>query len=472
MNEPSEVLRRLPAVNVLLATPEVTRLISSFGKDLILFCIRDTLDHFRQRILAGASAPGLPDILEEVQAKAVRLRTPSLKKVINATGVIIHTNLGRAPLGKAVAKKSLEVLEGYNNLEFDIEKGSRGDRNVHAAEIIRYLTGAEDVLVVNNNAAAVMLILRTFARRKEVIVSRGELVEIGGSFRVPEVMAASDCKMVEVGTTNKTRIEDFREAITAKTSVLFKAHRSNFVISGFTEEASIEELVALGAEKGLPVVFDLGSGMLRPVEGNFTSQEPDVQTLLKKGVDLLCFSGDKLLGGPQAGIIVGKKEYIAKLKKQPMLRALRVCKLTISVLEATCLSWLENDGSTPGCTIHEFLGRSKTFLKSAAEKCKAGLAAKGITAEIEASEGQVGGGTLPDIRIPSFTVRIVQGSANKIRSTYAERMYHGLLHSPVPVLSILKQGSVGFDMLCLTPDEMDIVVEEVAAQHLRILNPS
>jgi L-seryl-tRNA(Ser) seleniumtransferase len=461
MNDPSGALRRLPAVNALLALPEVTALLAAYGRELTLFSLRTSLEHFRNAILQGASPPDEKQLLAHIKRNLRSAGTRSLRKVINATGVVIHTNLGRAPFGKEMLEESMEVLEGYNNLEFDLEKGSRGHRNDHAASLLKYLTGAEDVLVVNNNAAAVMLILRAFAKRKEVIVSRGELVEIGGSFRIPEIMAASDCKMVEVGTTNKTRLDDYRQAIGPKTAMLFKAHRSNYVISGFTEEVGLDDLAALGKESGIPVLFDLGSGLMRPLDNAVFDGEPDVRSALQSGVDLLCFSGDKLLGGPQAGIIAGRKDLIARLKKEPMLRALRVCKLTLALLEGACLSYLGDDKLLSKNSIHRTISRTKEDILDSAKQLKQLLEHSNISCEIIESQGQCGGGTLPAAVINSMSVQLIHGESNKIRSGYAEKMMQGLLRCDIPVLGILKQGSISFDMLCILQQEIKTVADAI-----------
>jgi len=444
--------------------PEVRSLIDLHGKELITFSIRNTLDHFRTSINKGNPPASYEQIFNMVNDRINISAGRSLKKVTNATGIIIHTNLGRSPFGADMLNDSFEILKGYNNLEFDLKKGTRGNRNDHALQLLKFLTGAEDILIVNNNAAAVMLILRAFAKNREVIVSRGELIEIGGSFRIPDIMAASDCKMIEVGTTNKTRPEDYKKAINENTAMLFKAHKSNYVIKGFTEEVSIADLVQLGKKHKVPVLFDLGSGLLRAGKNLLFKDEPDVQQSLGDGCDMVCFSGDKLLGGPQAGIIAGKKIFIDKLKKEPMLRALRVCKLTLAMLETACIYYLSEEKLNEKNLVFKMFNRKTEDIKKAAVALKMELKKNKIVCNIVESTGQCGGGTLPDGEIPSFSVVIRNESSNKIRSDFSEKMYNGLLSHPKPVMAVLKKGNIYFDLLTVLDNEipeMAMTISEV-----------
>ncbi len=342
MKSKMEDLKNLPGIDKLLNLPEIKELINDYQVDLVKHVIRNIIDQIRKEALKSKKIPAVPEIILQIKKGIKLFNQKSLKNVINATGVVVHTNLGRAPFSDDIINEAAEILRGYNNLEFDLEKGKRGSRNIHLTKLLKFLTGAEDILIVNNNAAAVMLILRTFAKEKEVIVSRGELIEIGGSFRLPDIMAASDCKMVEVGTTNKTRIKDYKDHITNNTALLFKAHQSNYIIQGFTEEASLSELVTLGKQQGIPVVYDMGSGLLRKTSIEVFRDEPDVKQTLATGIDLVCFSGDKLLGGAQAGIIAGKKELVSTLKKEPMVRALRVGKTSLALMEAAMFYYLDD----------------------------------------------------------------------------------------------------------------------------------
>ncbi|MFH2034091.1 MAG: L-seryl-tRNA(Sec) selenium transferase, partial [Candidatus Margulisiibacteriota bacterium] len=324
--EKMNALRKLPGVDVLLNEASVKELAAAHGIELVTYAARNTINSAREKILNGS--PQI-DLVSEVKNLIEKISKPSLKPVINATGIILHTNLGRAPL-------SFEPIRGYCNLEFDLETGKRGKREAHLKAPLKYITGAEDTLVVNNNAAAIVLILNTLASGKEVIISRGELIEIGGSFRINEIMASAGVKMVEVGTTNKTRLSDYENAVTENTALIFKAHKSNYSIKGFSEEVGIKELAEFSRKKGIPFVYDIGSGLLRKPKNLNLEGEPDVRSALKDGAYLVCFSGDKLLGGPQAGIIAGKKELISKLAKAPLMRALRVGKMTIAGLSAVC----------------------------------------------------------------------------------------------------------------------------------------
>jgi len=465
MSANQEAYKSLPAVDKLLSNPEVKLLLSQHGKELVLFSIRNALNHFRDSITKGLPPPSTLQIIDKTKCLINLFGSRSLKKVFNATGVIIHTNLGRSPYGENLLNESFEILKGYNNLEFNLQKGARGSRNDHASEIIKFLTGAEDVLIVNNNAAAVMLILRTFAKRKEVIVSRGELIEIGGSLRVPDIMAASDCKMVEVGTTNKTKPDDYRKAITPKTAILFKAHKSNYVIKGFTNEVELDELAEIGNEFKIPVVYDLGSGLLRKIDNPAFDNEPTARQSIEKGADLVCFSGDKLLGGPQAGIIVGKKELIAKLKKEPMMRALRVCKTTLALLETACSYYLNDKTLKEKNMIFRTFSRTSEELMGVAQSLKNHLYNKGIETEIVPSKGQCGGGTLPDGEIDGFAVIIKCGGNNKNRSELGEKMHAALLLNHKPVLGVLKQGKILFDVLTIFDNEVEEIAQVIAEVH-------
>jgi L-seryl-tRNA(Ser) seleniumtransferase len=469
MTDHKEAYKGLPGVDKLLASPELAPLLSSHGKELLTYAIRQALDHFRQQVHKENISSDPNEIIEKVTKLVYTFGSRNLRKVYNASGVIIHTNLGRAPFSQEMLKDSFEVLQGYNNLEFELKTGTRGSRNDHASSILKFLTGAEDILVVNNAAAAVMMVLRAFAKNREVIVSRGELIEIGGSFRIPEIMAASDCKMVEVGTTNKTRLSDYENKISDQTALLFKAHKSNFVIKGFTEEVSAEDLAMLGKKHKLPVLYDLGSGLLRKINHPALEGEPDVRQALSSRADLVCFSGDKLLGGPQAGIIAGKKQLIEKLRKEPMLRALRVCKTTLALLETACTYYLNEDELKQKNLIFKAFHREKAEIHAAAESLQTILTHYGIDTEIAPSTGQCGGGSLPDTGIESYAVMIRFGKSNKESSTYAEKMYLQLLAHEKPVLGILRQGKIHFDMLTLDPLEIEIVGQVIVDSNSKVI---
>jgi L-seryl-tRNA(Ser) seleniumtransferase len=426
---------------------------TDYPADIVKFYLKKTINDFREKVEGGAGIPGKTEILNELNLNLTKLISKSLKPVINATGIVVHTNLGRAPYGKAQLDDVTEVLEGYSNLEFDLENADRGSRYSHVTELLKFLTGAEDVLVVNNNAAAVMLILRAFCKNREVIVSRGELIEIGGSFRMPDIMKASDCKMIEVGTTNKTGIKDYENRITKRTAMLLKVHQSNYVIRGFTHEASLDELVTLGKKSDIPVFYDMGSGLLTRANIGILKDEPDVKSTLAHEIDLVSFSGDKLLGGPQSGIIAGKMDMIKKLKKEPMTRALRVGKTTLALLESVCLSYLDEKKLFENNPVFKMLRASTVELNSKAKILLDLLISKNINCRIVPSNGQTGGGSLPDKTIESYAVGLEFPSASrKDKTTFAEDIFKNLLKGEHPLLGVLRKGTLLFDVLTI-PDE-------------------
>ncbi len=344
--EQQDQRRRLPSVDRLLNSPELAQAIETYGRNLVASAVRDTLEAARRRFADGNDMPDTAALAADVDRRLREATRGTLHPVINATGVIIHTNLGRAPLSKAATRAMGRVATGYSNLEYDLEAGERGSRYVHAEALLARLTGAEAALVVNNNAGAVFLVLSALAQGREVIISRGQLVEIGGGFRIPDVLRQSGARLVEVGTTNRTHARDFRDAIGSETAMLLRVHSSNFKQIGFIAEVSLEEMVALGTRAGLPVVDDLGSGTLLDTTRYGLAAEPMVQESLAAGADLVTFSGDKLLGGPQAGLIVGRAELIALLRRHPLTRALRVDKSTLAALQATLLHYVRGEAET------------------------------------------------------------------------------------------------------------------------------
>ena len=336
-----DYLRKIPSVDELLRAPDIQELCARFPRAAVTSAVQRVLAETRRTLLALADeAPGdgdvfLQDIQQQVIAHVQKTGRPSLQRVINATGVVIHTNLGRAPLAEHALRLVAETASRYSNLEFDLEQGERGSRYVHVREILQQITGAQDAFVVNNNAAAVLLCLSTLARGREVIISRGELIEIGGSFRIPEVMEQSGAQLREVGTTNRTHLSDYRQAITEHTALILKVHPSNYQLVGFTADVSLRDLKQLGTEFHLPVMFDMGSGNLVPPQQFGLQDEPTVQEAVNQGADIITFSGDKLVGGPQAGIILGETGVITAIARNPLTRALRIDKLTLAALEAT-----------------------------------------------------------------------------------------------------------------------------------------
>lgn len=407
--------RKIPAVDELLLHEKTQLLTSQYKREFVVDMLRTATEELRHELVASKQEWEKEQLREIILSKAEknisRLIQGTLQKVVNATGVVLHTNLGRAPLGEAAIKYLQEMAVNYNNLELDLEQGVRGSRYWHIEELLKRLTGAEAALVVNNNAAAVLLGLNTLAKGGEVIVSRGQLVEIGGAFRIPEVMKLSGARLVEVGTTNRTYIADFAAAINEETALLFAAHTSNYKIMGFTAEVPMEDLVKLGRARGIPVMQDLGSGILYQNADWGLSEEPSVKECVEAGIDIITFSGDKLLGGPQAGIIIGKKPYIEAMKKNQLTRALRVDKLTIAALEGTLIEYLSGQPQE-NIPVIRMLGCSQDELRKRAEQLAARLQiATNSSGKIKQLlvakvEDMVGGGAYPTLKIPGWGIEI------------------------------------------------------------------
>ena len=463
-----KITRKIPAVGTLINKPEIKPLIQTYGRELVTYSLRKVIDTFRAALPTGETAAlDIDTIVAEISALMEKITTPSLRPIINATGVILHTNLGRAPLGKKIQEDLKSIISGYSNVEFDLRGGCRGHRNEHVVELLRYLTGAEDVLLVNNNAAAIILILHTFAKGKEVIISRGELIEIGGSFRIPEIMRAGGVKMIEVGTTNKTRLSDYEEALSPRTNLIFKAHKSNFTMSGFIEEVSIQDLTRFSHDHGLPVVYDIGSGLLRKPANLPLEHEPDVRSVIQSGVDLATFSCDKLLGGPQGGIIAGKRALITKLAKNPLLRALRVGKLTIGALISACRSYLSDEALIKNNPTFAMLEQSREAVTKRAEKLVKELSKYKIASEITKGIAQVGGGTLPDLKMKSTAVKLIAPDKEKRkRQAFAENMFYKLANRKHPIVAVLREGNLVFEVFSLSDDD----IPKIAMAVKEILN--
>ena len=408
MSVNSQLLRQIPKVDELLRHPRLASL--SCQHTILTETVREVIDSLRQAILVGEEPSLQPDSLcDEVERLVQKKTTMNLRPVINATGIVLHTNLGRAKLSTAAVQAIQSVAQDYNTLEYNLEKGSRGSRYSHVEQLISKLTGAEDAMVVNNNAAAVMLVLSTMARGKEVVTSRGELVEIGGAFRVPEIMSQSGGTLVEVGTTNKTHPSDYVRAVTENTGAFLKVHTSNFKIVGFSEEVSLEEMVRLGHERNIPVIYDLGSGAMVRLEDYGILDEPNVLDAMKSGADIISFSGDKLLGGPQAGIIIGRREYIEAMKKNPLTRAFRIDKLTLAALEATLREYqdpaqaIQNNPTLRmiTATMETLVPKGEQLLAELQRTCDGSY-----TVELTEDFGQVGGGSVPTQMIRSSVVAV------------------------------------------------------------------
>jgi len=398
--DPKEELRKLPAVDRLLALPELVTATARYGRDLTVEQVRASLDAARAEILIGEAYAGEAELVARIQRALADAVLPTLRRVINATGVILHTNLGRAPLSDETLAAMRQAAEGYSNLEFDLEKGRRGSRYVHAETLLSRLTGAEGALLVNNNAGAVLLVLSALAKGREVIISRGQLVEIGGGFRIPDVMAQSGARLVEVGTTNRTYIEDYRAAIGENTVALLRVHSSNFRVIGFTHQPSLAEMAELAHAHGLLLIDDLGSGTLMDTSPFGLEHEPTIQESIAAGADVVTFSGDKLLGGPQAGIIVGRAEPIARLRGFPLTRALRVDKTTIAGVQANLLHYIRNE-ATDRIPVWRMIAMPQQEIARRAHAFCEALGAAGERCELLPGRSMIGGGSLPEESLPT-----------------------------------------------------------------------
>lgn len=416
-----ELFKMLPSVDEVLSQKEIEELIEKYPRSIVLESIREVIDINRKTIVAIKTEEEaekfsltMEKVIEETEKKARDNYALSLKKVINGTGTVLHTNLGRSLISEKIKDEIWTAASRYSNLEYDLEKGERGSRYVHLTDMIKRLTGAEDVLVVNNNAAAVMLVLSTMAKGGEAIVSRGELVEVGGSFRIPSVMALSGADLVEIGATNKTHLKDYEEAITENTRALMKVHTSNYRIMGFTESISVAELVELGKKYDLPVIEDLGSGVFIDLSKYGLEYEPTVLDSIHRGADIVTFSGDKMLGGTQAGIIVGKKKYISAMKKNQLTRALRVDKLTICALEATLRMYLDEEEAVKNIPTLRMITMPMEELERKANLLYAEIEKLNLDADVHIEEclSQVGGGSMPLETMKSRGIAITPNNMN------------------------------------------------------------
>jgi L-seryl-tRNA(Ser) seleniumtransferase len=430
-------LRQLPSVDELLRSPSAQGLIETGGHALAVEAIRAVLDGARSEILRGQPRPSEETILAHATRELEALARSTLRPVINATGVVIHTNLGRAPLCDAALEAMVAVGRGYSNLEYDLEAGKRGSRYIHAEELLCRLTWAEAALVVNNNAGAVLLALSALARDCEVVISRGQLVEIGGGFRIPDVMRQSGARLVEVGTTNRTHLPDYEQAIGPDTCMLMVAHQSNFRVTGFTASVSARDLVELGHGRGLLVYEDLGSGTLLDTQTYGFSAEPTVQKAIEAGVDLVSFSGDKLLGAPQAGILVGKRDLIARLRRHPLTRALRVDKTTLAGLQATLLHYARGNAEHT-VPVWRMIATPLDELNRRARRWVRKLRAAGLDAQVMDGRSAAGGGSLPGETVPTRLVALAVDSPGEAAARLRA-------HDP-PVIARIQD-----DRLCLDP---------------------
>jgi L-seryl-tRNA(Ser) seleniumtransferase len=452
--ETRNALRQLPSVDRLLQEEAVAALVAVHSRPLVLAAIRAALDAERAAVRAGAPPRDLVPLVAAVEAQAAALAGSRLRRVLNATGVILHTNLGRAPLSPAALAAVQDVGSSYSNLEYDLDAGARGSRHEHVVDRLQRLTGAAGALVVNNNASAVLLALAALAAGREVIVSRGQLVEIGGGFRIPDVLRQSGARLVEVGTTNRTYVEDYAEAITPDTALLLRVHPSNFQVRGFVHSASLAELVALGRQHNLPVVDDLGSGSLLDTAPYGLAHEPMVQESVAAGAGLTCFSGDKLLGGPQAGIVVGAADLVARLRRHPLTRAIRPDKMTIAALAATLDHYLREEAPR-AVPVWLMIAASVDDLAARAERLAAAVQALGAPAAVVPGEATVGGGSLPDEILPSRLVALrVEGEAE-----LAARLRDG----QPPVVGRLERDQFLLDLRTILPEEDDALLAALRA---------
>ena len=441
--------RHLPSVDKLINSPGGVTWIAEFGRTLTVDVIRTTLDELRAEIKAGEASPSEAAIQKKITNSLLISVAPTLVPIINASGVIIHTNLGRAPLSNAALLAAQQVSVGYSNLEYDIKKGKRGSRNLHAENLLKKLTGAEAALVVNNNAAAVLIALSALANRRRVVIARSQLIEIGGGFRIPDVMKQSGAKLVEIGTTNRVHLEDYGQAINEQPiKLVMRAPRSNFALVGFTTEPSIEEIVAAAHEANIPVLDDLGSGTFLDTSQYGLAREPLVRESIDVGTDLVCFSGDKLLGGPQAGIIVGKKEYVTKLKKHPLARAVRADKMALAALSATLTHYLKDEAESEipiwrmiSADQHELGERTKSW----ATTLKSGKVIKG--------ESTVGGGSLPGESMPTFLLALdVQ---------HPDRFLKQLRENEPPIIGRIQDDMAVFDPRTVFPEQDETLMNGI-----------
>jgi len=439
-------LRELPSVDRLLSVPRVAALEEAFGREPVVAATRRALESARGEIRAGFD-PG--ELAGRVAAELEALLRPRLRRVLNATGVIVHTNLGRAPLAEEALARVVDVGRGYSNLEYELEGGVRGSRQDHVAELVRDLTGAEAALAVNNNAGAVLLALAALAEGREVLVSRGELIEIGDGFRIPDVLARSGARLVEVGTTNRTRIADYERAITDGTAVLLRVHQSNFRIVGFTEQPGLLELARLAEHRGLVLVDDLGSGAALEL-----GDEPTARESLAGGAHLVCCSGDKLLGGPQAGLVAGRAELVEQLRRHPLQRALRADKLTLAALEATLALYRRPEVARARIPVLRMLGEPADAVRARAERL-AGL----VGGEVEPTVARVGGGALPLAELGSFACALEEALAAPLRA------------GEPPVVGIVRDGRLLLDCRTLADDEIDEVAAAVTVVRQRSQAP-
>lgn len=450
--------RQLPSVERLLAHPKLADAGDTYGRTLAVEAARAALAQARQRVAAGEPVPALAALAEDVLQQLEATAHGTLYPVINATGVIIHTNLGRAPLSQAARRAMEAVAAGYSNLEYDLEAGERGSRYVHAEALLCKLTGAEAALVVNNNAGAVFLVLSALARDRQVMISRGQLVEIGGGFRIPDVLRQSGARLVEVGTTNRTHLRDFEEAWSPEMALLLRVHSSNFKQIGFIAEVALADMVALGRAARVPVVDDLGSGTLLDTTCYGLTAEPMVQQSVAAGADLVTFSGDKLLGGPQAGLIVGRRELVAQLRQHPLTRALRVDKSTLAALQATLLHYARGEAERK-VPVWRMISAPLDVLAARASNLAAALQSHGVPATVVPAESTVGGGSLPGEVLPTQAIALASPAPDALAAM--------LRQGNPPVIARIAEDQLLFDPRTVAPEEDEALLRAAIEAWMR-----
>jgi len=445
-------LRSLPSVDKLLQTETAQDFIGWYGRSLTVHAIRFYLEQLRQNYQPNQLLPDTQEILFKVHELLDEWVEPSLLPVINATGVVLHTNLGRAPISKTAMQYTQEIACHYSNLEFDLGRGKRGSRLFHAENLLTQLTGAEAALVVNNNAAAVMLVLAGLASHRYVVIARTQLVEIGGGFRVPDVMKQSGAKLLEIGTTNRVHLSDYEEALQQNPALFLIAHRSNFQIVGFTSEPERKEIAALAHNYGVPLVDDLGSGTLLDSARYGLAHEPMVQESLRDGADLVCFSGDKLLGGPQAGIIVGKKELVEKLRRHPLARAIRADKMALAALTATLLHYVKEEAEK-AIPVWRMISLPLETIHHKAVDWQKALQETGIACDVIEGESTIGGGSLPGETMPTYLLAIKPKSTTRFLKALRE-------YNP-PIVARAQNDQIVFDPRTIFPEEEEILLNAI-----------
>lgn len=454
--------RSIPKVDILLEEEQIKEAIEVYDRDTIMEAIRTEMEALRGLIRESDDEEeirlGIDSLISNIVKTVKKMHTPDMRPVINATGTILHTNLGRAPISREHLKRIADVACGYSNLEYDLEAGKRGERYSHFEKLLCRITGAEAAMAVNNNASAVMLILSSMAKGGEVVVSRGELVEIGGKFRIPDVMEQSGASLVEVGTTNKTHYSDYENAITEETKALLKVHTSNYRIVGFTESVPIDGLIPLGEAHDIPIIEDLGSGVLIDLSKYGLTYEPTVQDSIRKGADVVCFSGDKLLGGPQAGIIVGKKKYIDQMKKNQLTRALRIDKFTATALELVLQEYLSEENAVKKIPVLRMITKTKEEVEKDAKRFVRLLKSRKLQAAVcvEECESQIGGGSLPLERISSMGVVI------KPYDMTVPELETAMRKSDIPIIPRVVNDTVLMDVRTMDKEQMSLAADELA----------